>query len=140
MLSFSTDMLRSFCVLALLAAVPGEPIAVGFAKLASFEWKDGVALPKEVTDLDQKEVTIRGFMRREVPGSGAVDSFLLVNDACGCNGTPKLNEIVFCTLPDGVTMDIKPGVVTVTGKLYVGEEKEDGVVVMLYQMDADTVK
>ena len=26
-----------------------------------------------------------------------------------------------------------------TGKLYVGESKEEGVVVMLYQMDADTV-
>jgi hypothetical protein len=65
---------------------------------------------------------------------------MLVNEACGCNGTPKLNEVVFCTLPEGVTMDILPGVVTATGKLYVGEEKEDGVVVMLYQMDADTVK
>jgi hypothetical protein len=51
-----------------------------------------------------------------------------------------MNEIVFCTLPDGVTMDIKPGVVNVTGKLFVGEEKEDGVVVCLYAMDADTVK
>jgi hypothetical protein len=30
--------------------------------------------------------------------------------------------------------------VTVTGKLYVGEEKEDGVVIMIYQLDADTVK
>jgi hypothetical protein len=133
-------MLRSLCVLGLLVAAAGDPISIGFAKLASFEWKEGVSLPKEVTELDEKVVEIRGFMRREVPGSGAVNSFLLVNDACGCNGTPKLNEIVFCTLPDGVTMDIKPGVITVTGKLYVGEEKEDGVVVMLYQMDADTVK
>jgi hypothetical protein len=64
---------------------------------------------------------------------------LIVNEACGCNGSPKLNEIVFCTLPDGVTMDIKPGIVSVTGTLYVGEEKEDGVVVMIYQMDADIV-
>ena len=124
-------MLRSLCLLALLAA-PGEPIQVGFAKLAGFDFKDGMTLPKEVT--------IRGFMQREVPGSSAVNQFLLINDACGCNGTPKLNEIVFCTLPAGVTMDIKPGVVSVTGKFYVGEEKEDGVVVMLYQMDADTVK
>jgi hypothetical protein len=133
-------MLRSWCLLALLAGLAGDPIEVGFAKLAGFEWQEGVALPKEVTDLDEKQVTIRGFMVREVPGSGAVNQFLLINDACGCNGTPKMNEIVFCTLPDGVTMDVKPGVVSVTGKLYVGEEKEDGVVIMLYQMDADTVK
>ena len=132
-------MLRAVCLLALLAAA-GEPIAIGFAKLAGFEWKEGEALPKEVTELDEKEVTIRGFMQRETPGSGPVNQFLLINDACGCNGTPRLDEIVFCTLPDGVTMDIKPGVVSVTGKLYVGEAKEEDVVVMLYQMDADVVK
>jgi hypothetical protein len=133
-------MLRLCCLLAVVATLPADPVAVGFAKLAGFEWKEGQSLPKEVTDLDEKEVTIRGFMQRETPGGGAVSQFMLINDACGCNGTPKLNEIVFCTLPDGVTMDVKPGVVSVTGKLYVGEEKEDGVVVMLYQMDADTVK
>ena len=80
------------------------------------------------------------IMVREVPGSGPVGTFLLINDACGCNGTPKMNEIVFCALPDGVTMDIKPGVVHVAGKLYVGEQKEDGAVVALYSMDVDTVK
>jgi hypothetical protein len=133
-------MLRSLACATLLACLADDPLKVGFAKLAGFEWKDGVALPKEVTDLDEKVIEIRGFMRREVPGSGPVNEFMLVNDACGCTGTPKLNEIVFCALPDGVTMDVKPGVVTVAGKLYVGEEKEDGVVVMLYQMDADTVK
>jgi hypothetical protein len=131
--------MRTLCLLAVLAAAT-DPIAVGFAKLAGFGWKEGLALPKEVTDLDEKVVTIRGFMQREVPGGGPVNQFLLINDACGCNGTPRLDEIVFCTLPDGVTMDIKPGVVSVTGKLYVGEEKEDDVVVMLYQMDADTVQ
>jgi hypothetical protein len=68
-----------------------------------------------------------------------MNAFMLVNDACGCTGTPKMNEIIFCTLPDGVATDEKTGLVTVTGKLYVGEEKEEGVVVMLYQMDADTV-
>lgn len=133
-------MLRSLAILGLLALTADEPIAVGFAKLAGFDFQDGMTLPKEVTDLDEKVVAIRGFMQREEPGGGAVNSFMLINDACGCNGTPKINEVVFCTLPDGVTMDIKPGVVTVTGKLYVGEVKEEGVVLMIYQMDADTVK
>ncbi|MBM3973700.1 MAG: DUF3299 domain-containing protein [Planctomycetes bacterium] len=125
---------------ALLLLAADDPLKVGFAKLASFDYQEGMTLPKEVTDLDEKLVEIRGFMQREVPGSEPVNSFLLINDACGCNGTPKLNEIVFCTLPDGVTTDIKPGVVTVSGKLYVGEENEDDVVIMIYQLDADTVK
>jgi hypothetical protein len=125
---------------ALLLLAADDPLKVGFAKLAGFDYQEGMKLPKEVTDLDEKVVEIRGFMQRETPGSEPVNSFLLINDACGCTGTPKLNEIVFCTLPDGVTTEVKPGVVTVTGKMYVGEEKEDGVVIMLYQLDADTVK
>ena len=127
-------------LLCLLACLAQDPTKIGFATLAGFEYSEGMALPKEVTDLDQKVVKISGFMQREVPGGGPVNQFLLINEACGCNGTPKMNEIVFCTLPDGVTMDVLPGVVTVTGTLYVGETKEEGVVVMIYQMDADTVQ
>jgi hypothetical protein len=133
-------MLRLPVALGLCALLSGDPVAIGFATLAGFDYTEGMTLPKEVTDLDQKVVTVRGFMLREEPGSSPVNSFLLINEACGCNGTPKMNEIVFCTLPDGVTMDIKTGVVTVTGKMYVGEEKEDEVVISLYAMDADTVK
>jgi hypothetical protein len=131
---------RRSLLLSLLALPAGDPVKTSFSVLAGFDYKEGMALPKEVTDLDEKVVQISGFMQREVPGSNPVEQFLLINDGCGCNGTPKLNEIVFCTLPAGTTTDIKPGVVTVTGKLYVGEEKEDGVVVMIYQMDADVVK
>lgn len=136
-------LLRLTTCLLLAAMVPSsaqDPIKAAFTELAGFDYTEGMTLPAEVTKLDEKIVTINGFMRREFPGVGPVNSFLLINDACGCDGTPMIHEIVFCMLPDGVTMDIKPGVVEVTGKLYVGEEKEDGVVIMLYQMDADTVK
>ncbi|MEO6597366.1 MAG: DUF3299 domain-containing protein [Planctomycetota bacterium] len=133
-------MFRVPALLAVLACFADEPTKVGFSQLAGFDYKEGMTLPKEVTDLDEVVVVIRGCMQREVPGSAPVNEFMLVNDACGCTGTPKMNEIIFCTLPAGVTMDIKPGIVTVTGKLYVGEVKEDGVVVMIYQMDADTVQ
>jgi hypothetical protein len=124
----------------LLAFAVQDPIKTSFAVLAGFEFTQGMTLPKEVKELDEKVVTISGFMQREVPGGGPVGQFLLINDACGCNGTPKLNEIVFCTLPDGVAMEIKPGIVHVTGTLYAGEVVEDGAVVMVYQLDADTVK
>lgn len=132
-------MPRPLLLLPLLACLWADPQSVGFDTLAGFDYVQGMTLPKEVTDLDGTEVTVSGFMRREVPGSGPVDQFLLVNDACGCNGTPKMNEIVFCTLAPGTTMDVKPSVVKVTGTLYVGEVVEDGEVVMIYQLDADTV-
>ena len=133
-------MFRLPLLLGLLACLVDDPTKVGFATLAGFDYQEGMKLPKDVTDLDEKVIEVRGFMQREVPGSGPVSSFMLVNDACGCNGTPKLNEVIFCTLPDGTTMDMKTVTVTVTGKLFVGEEKEDGVVIMIYQMDADSVQ
>jgi len=131
---------RSLAWLLPLGLLTQDPVRTSFAVLAGFDWTPGMKLPDEVTKLDSQKVQIGGFMMRESPGSGPVAQFLLINDACGCTGTPKMNEIIFCTLPDGVTTDEKTGLVTVTGKLYVGEEKEEGVVVMLYQMDADTVK
>ena len=130
----------TFLLLTTIGAMPIQnPEPVGFPVLAGYEYKEGMTLPKEVADLNKKVVEIRGFMRREFAGSGPVNSFMLINDACGCMGTPMMNEIVFCTLPDGVEMELLTGVVTVTGKLYVGEEKEDGDVILIYAMDADTV-
>jgi len=127
-------------LLPLLLASADEPIKTSFAVLSGYVWKEGMTLPKDVTALDGKQVDISGFMIREVPGSGPINTFLLINDACGCNGTPKMNEIVFCALPEGVTIEQKPGVVHVVGKLYVGEQKEDGAVVAVYSMDAEAVK
>lgn len=133
-------MLRPASLLCLLACLPQDPTKIGFATLAGFDYAEGMTLPTEVTKLDETVVTVSGFMRREMPGGGPVNAFLLINDGCGCEGTPKLNEIVFCTLPAGVTMDVKPGIVTVTGKVFVGEAREEDVVVMLYQLDADMVQ
>ncbi|MGE3171468.1 MAG: DUF3299 domain-containing protein [Planctomycetota bacterium] len=124
----------------LLALLPQDPVETSFEVLAGFDYRPGMVLPAEVKKLDEQTVTLRGFMMREVPGSDPVGQFLLINDACGCNGTPKLNEIVYCALPDGVTTDVRPGIVHVTGKLYVGEQREDGEVFAIYVLDADRVR
>lgn len=112
---------------------------VSFSVLASFDYVEGMKLPQEVMAYDEQKVTVSGFMQRETPGSGPVEFFLIVNDACGCNGTPRLNEIVFCAMPEGVKTDVKAGVVEATGKLYVGEQKQDGYVVALYVMDVESI-
>jgi len=133
-------MFRLPVLLGLLACLGNDPISVGFGKLAGFDNTEGMTLPTEVSNLHEKVVTVRGFMRREVPGSGPLNAFLLVNDPCGCTGTPKMNEIVFCAMPEGVTTDIKNGVVQVTGTLYVGEQKEEDEVVAIYVMDVDSIQ
>ena len=112
-----------------------EPEKVDFATLAGFEYEEGMQLPAEITRLDQREVIVSGFMQREDDGDGPVEFFMLVNDACGCEGTPKLNEIVFCAMPEGETTDIREGTVEIEGVLYVGEEVDEDVVVALYALD-----
>jgi hypothetical protein len=142
---YDSDAMKNLVLGALLAAVSvslraDDPIEVDFATLSGFDWVAGTALPESVTRYDEKTVKVSGFMQREDAGSGPTEYFMLINDACGCQGTPKLNEIVFCAMPPGQPTDIKPGIVTVTGKIYVGEESDDGVVVSLYTLDVDSLQ
>lgn len=116
-----------------------DPKPVDFASLSDFKFVRGMKLPDHVTKLDKKKVRISGFMGRDGSGAGPVDYFMLINDACGCNGTPFLNEIVFCDMAQGTTTDIFPGIVTIEGTLYVGEVVEDGVVTSLYNLDVDRI-
>lgn len=136
----SMPRMKVFAWLAPALLFAQDPVRTNFEVLAGFEWTAGMELPAEVKELDGKSVRVRGFMVREVPGSAPVTQFLLINDACGCNGTPKMNEIVFCALPEGQTIEIKAGVVEVTGTLWVGEQTEEGEVVAIYVLDADSVQ
>lgn len=120
----------------------GDPTQVDFATLSGFDYVEGMELPTEVTQFDEEIVEISGFMKREdgvSARSDEVEYFMLVNDACGCEGTPKLNEIIFCAMAEGETTRILPGIVKVTGQMYVGEEVDDGVVLALYTMDVDSL-
>ncbi len=132
-------LLSTLCAL-LFAAPPAEPTEVDFATISDYDYVEGMELPKEVTKYHEEEISISGFMRREDSGTGPVDFFMLINDACGCEGTPKLNEVIFCAMPSGESTEIKPGSVTVTGTIYVEEVLDDDIVVSIYNLDADTVK
>ena len=136
--------MKTAAILLTLALLPlgssVEPPKVGFDVLASFDYEEGVAPPEEVTKHHKQRVKIAGFMATEDGSEGEVEYFILVNDACGCEGKPKLNEIVFCAMPEDETVKIKPGIVELTGTLFVEEEKEDGVVVSLYSMNVESVQ
>ena len=88
----------------------------------------------------EKKITVGGFMNSEDDSTGELDFFILVNDACGCEGTPKLNEMIFCSMPEGETVALKPGTAWVTGKLFIEEEIDEGIVVSLYTMEVESVK
>ena len=126
-------------LLAALAVLPGnDPVELGFGILAGFDYEEGMELPEEVTKYDGKRVKVNGFMRREDGDDGPTEYFMLISDACGCDGMPMLNEVIFCEIADAV--EIAANTVTVTGTLYVGEEIDDGIVVSIYTLDAESVE
>ena len=132
--------LHSLLAVFLLGSPVDDPEEINFAELSNFDYEEGKDLPKAVMKHHEKLVTVGGFMATEDGTEGDVEYFILVNDACGCEGTPKLNEMIFCAMPEGKTVKIKPGTVSVTGTIYVEEEMEEGVVVPLYTMAVDAVK
>ena len=125
---------------ALLLAVPFGPRTVDFGLLASFEYREGMALPKGVTELDKKEVKVSGFMRGENGATEGLEFFMIVNEACGCAGEPKLNEVIYCAMPEGQKVNLSAAPVKVTGTMYVGEEKEGDYVTSLYRMEIQKIE
>ncbi len=117
-----------------------EPQEVDFTILAEFTYTEGMTLPENIQALDGKMVKVHGFMSTEDGSTGEVTDFMMVNDACGCEGQPMLNEIIFCAMPEGETTKIQPGAVQVIGELHVGEEKEEDVVVALYWLGVESVQ
>lgn len=127
--------------LLLFVATLGDPPVIPFGVLSNFDYKEGMELPKSVTKYNEKEIRISGFMATEDGSTeGEFEYFILIDDACGCEGTPKLNEMIFCAMPEGQKTKLHPGSVEVTGTLYIQEEKEEGVVVSLYTMSVTSVK
>jgi len=135
-------MNRTLASLFLLAALPAadEPRRIDFGTLAAFEYKEGMTLPKEVRDLDGKEIRISGFMRGDNGATENLEAFMIVNESCGCSGEPKLNEVIYCTMPYGQKVNAIAGSVLITGTFHASEEKEDGYVLSLYRVDVTKVE
>jgi hypothetical protein len=115
-----------------------KALEVDFSVLAGFQYKEGMTLPPEIQKLNGKLVRLVGFLRNEEQQNDCSE-FWLVNQNCDCQGGPKMNEWVFCTMPEGKTIDLgdEPGVVI--GRLQVGEQKEDEFVVSLYRLEVQKV-
>ncbi len=115
-----------------------KAIEVDFSVLAGFPYKEGMSLPAEIKKLDGKLVRLVGFLRNEEQ-QVACHEFWLVNQNCDCQGGPKMNEWVFCTMAGDKTVDLgdEPGIVV--GRLEVGEKKEGEFVLSLYRLEVQKV-
>ncbi len=131
----------------------------GFDKLAAFPFKvtddmiigtgDAEAnsrdiatqIPASVKALNEKEVSITGFMLPTKVDDGKATEFLLLkNQSMCCYGlTPNLNEYVSVRLTGQGVKPVMDRLITVSGKLHVGEMRQSRLLVGLYQLDGDKV-
>jgi len=134
-----------FLLLSMGAATMATPAAAPAAEdpvieltlldLMSIDYRPGKRLPAWVRALDGRRVRIEGYMALGTPEG--MDKFELVWDSCGC-GQSNVNHFIEVTLTDETTT-FDPDIIFVEGELSVGEIREDGFVISLFRLKAQTV-
>lgn len=137
----------------------GDFLIVGFDRLAAFNYDipdeapaatnapaKAVAPPKEqipanVKAFDKQRVALKGFMLPLKVEGGLITELLIMRDqSMCCYGTvPKINEWVSVKMTGKGVKPIMDQAVTLYGKLHVGEIRENGYLVGIYQMDGEKV-
>jgi hypothetical protein len=126
---------------------------VGFDKLSAFHY----IMPDEVTEtnkppadqfppavkaLNEKPIALRGFMLPLKVDQGLVTEMLIMKDqSMCCFGTsPKINEWVSVKMNEKGVKPVMDQPVTLFGKLKVGEMRENGYLVGIYEMMGDKME
>ena len=143
---------------ATVAAVPapasGGYATVGFEQLSGYQIEisdellgpqtnktvltaDG-QIPETIKDLNNKKISLRGFMLPLKVEGGLVTEMLIMKDQSMCcyGSTPRINEWVSVKMKGGVK-PLMDEPVTLMGTLKVGETRENGYLVGIYAMDGD---
>ena len=132
--------------------LPNGFLQVSFDWLASFDYeippeesakkvpenpKNPSQIPQKIRNLDEKEIALKGFMLPLKMEKGRVTEFLIMRDqSMCCYGTiPKINEWVSVKMKEKGAKPVMEQIVTMFGKLRVGEIREDGYLVGIYEME-----
>lgn len=100
-------------------------------------------IPTEVKSLDGQRIAIFGTTMPLNYKSGAVTEFILAvsEDACEFGATPRINEWIAVKMVAGKKAMVQAsGEAWVRGVFHIKEMVENGKVVQLYSIDADSVQ
>ena len=99
-------------------------------------------IPKAVKALSEREVSLRGFMLpMQYEGKLATEFLLMRNQGLCCYGIPpKITEWVNVRVAGKGVKPVMDRPVTVCGTFHVGDVREHGELVGIYQLDADKLK
>ncbi len=121
----------------------GEVVEMGLHDLGNFDFdesKDSV-IPDDVKALSGSTLRITGQMI-PLDQVGKVSRFILVNDLMSCcfGVAPKVQNVVYVTLPEGKWVESTSERIMIEGVLKVEVRKEDGYVLSLFELSPKSVK
>jgi hypothetical protein len=125
------------------ASKPGEVVQLSIKELGNFQYDDekGGGIPSDVKSLSGSEVRLHGYM---IPMDQAehITQFALVPSLFSCcfGQPPQIQHTIVVNCPKGKAVSYCPDEINVQGKLTVQEKRDDGYVISLFEMSADSVK
>jgi hypothetical protein len=120
---------------------PGQIREMTIRDLGNFNYDTtGGVIPEDVRRLSGSRVRLSGYMM-PLTEATKVRQFDLMPSLSSCcfNQPPGVEHVVRVTCDRGAAIEYSPDVVVVEGTLTVGEQREDGIVVSLYQVQATKV-
>lgn len=121
----------------------GEILQMSIKELGNFQYDDekGGGIPADVKALNGSEIRLRGYM---IPMDQAehITQFALVPSLFSCcfGQPPQIQHTIVVNCPKGKAVSYCPDEINVQGKLSVQEKKDDGYVISIFEMTADSVK
>lgn len=127
-----------------LSAFPFEvtaEMADGSNNFAAASAVTRAKIPPAVLALDRRLVAVRGFLLPLKMNNGLAFEFLLMRNQnmCCFGSVPKVNEWIAVRTKNGGVKPLMDRPVTVLGSLRVGDMRENGYLVGIYQIEAEQV-
>jgi hypothetical protein len=125
------------------APKPGEVLEMSIKELGNFEFdpEHPTPLPGDIQRLSGATVRLRGYM---IPMDQAesITQFALVPSlfACCYGQPPQIQHTIVVSTPKGKAVSYYPDEIVVQGKLNVQQKKDDGFIVSLFEISAQSVK
>jgi hypothetical protein len=123
---------------------PGEIQEMSIKELGNFEFDaetGSTPIPTDIQNLSGSTIRLHGFM---IPMDQAesISQFALVPSlfACCYGQPPQIQHTIVVNCPKGKAVSYYPDEIVVQGKLTVQEKKDDGFIVSLFEVEANSVK
>jgi hypothetical protein len=117
-------------------------MANGSNNLAAASAATRAKIPAAVQALDNQSVAMRGFLLPLKTNNGLTFEFLLMRNQnmCCFGSLPKVNEWISIQVRGEGVKPVMDQPITVLGKLHVGDIRENGYLVGIYQIEAERVE